>query len=134
VFTEFFSFYRKLVKATIKSDILRWLKSIDENLNSQPRQFWKYLTSFRKRNSTSIQLVVDGKYLIKLCKVAHKFSKHFQSVYNNSFPVVFPIYSSSSEFLTLAPVSDLDIFKTVKLLRPSLPLLSRILLIYLHCS
>jgi hypothetical protein len=29
-----FSFYRKLVKATIKSDRLRWLKSIDDNLKS----------------------------------------------------------------------------------------------------
>jgi hypothetical protein len=27
-----FSFYRKLVKATIKSDRLRWLKSTDDNL------------------------------------------------------------------------------------------------------
>jgi hypothetical protein len=33
-----FSFYRKLVKATIKSDRLRWLKSIDDNLKSQPKK------------------------------------------------------------------------------------------------
>jgi hypothetical protein len=56
-----FSFYRKLVKATTKSDRLRWLTSIDENLKSQPKQFWKYVASFRKRNSTYIQLEVDGK-------------------------------------------------------------------------
>jgi hypothetical protein len=35
-----FSFYRELVKATIKSDRLTWLKSIDDNLKSQPKQFW----------------------------------------------------------------------------------------------
>jgi hypothetical protein len=40
-----FSFYRKLVKATIKSDRLRWLRSTDDNLKSQSKQFWKYVTS-----------------------------------------------------------------------------------------
>jgi hypothetical protein len=40
-----FSFCRKLVKATIKSERIRWLKSIDDNLKSQPKQFWKYVAS-----------------------------------------------------------------------------------------
>jgi hypothetical protein len=87
------------------------LKSIDENVKSQSKQFWKYVASFRKINSTSIQLEVDGKYLIEPCEVADEFSKHFQSVYNNPCPDVFPTFSSSSVFLSLGPVSDLDVFK-----------------------
>jgi hypothetical protein len=31
----------------------RWLNSAD-NLNSQPKKFWKYVAFFRKRNSTPI--------------------------------------------------------------------------------
>jgi hypothetical protein len=67
-----FSFYRNLllVKVTIKNDRLKWLKSVDENLKSQPKQFWKYVASFRKRNSNSIELEVDGKHLIKHDEVA----------------------------------------------------------------
>jgi hypothetical protein len=95
------------------------LKSFDENLKSQPKQFWKYEASSRERNSASIQLEVDGKRLIKPCDVAGKFSKHFQSVNNNPFHVVFPTLSSSSEFLSLAPVSDSDVSKAVKRLSPS---------------
>jgi hypothetical protein len=35
------SFYRKLVRATVKSGRLRWLKSTHENLKQQPQQIWK---------------------------------------------------------------------------------------------
>lgn len=85
-----FSFYCKLVKATIKSERLGWLKTTDENLKLQPKQFWKYMTSFRKINSTSIQLEVDGTHLVEPCEVADVFTKHFQSVYNTPCPRVFP--------------------------------------------
>jgi hypothetical protein len=46
-----FSFYRKLVKATIRVDRLRWLESINANLKTQPKHFWKYsyVASFRKK-------------------------------------------------------------------------------------
>jgi hypothetical protein len=95
------------------------LKSTDENLKSQPKKFWKYAASFRKRNATSIQLEIEGKHLIEPCNVADELSKHFQSAYNNPCPVVFPNLSSSSEFLSLAPVSDSDVFQAIKGLRPS---------------
>jgi hypothetical protein len=62
-------------------------------------------------NCTSIQLEVGGKHLIEPCEVADEFSKHFQSVYNKPCLTVFPAFSSSSEFLSLAPVSDLIFLK-----------------------
>jgi hypothetical protein len=71
------------------------------------------------RNSTSIQLEVDGKHLIELCKIPDGFSKQFQSVYNNPCPVVFLTLCSHSEFLSLDPASDWGVFKTIKFLRPS---------------
>jgi hypothetical protein len=92
---------------------------MDDNLKSQPKQFWKYVTSFRKRNSNSIQLEVDGKHLIKPNHAADEFSNHFQSVYYNSCPFVLLTLLSSSEFLPLALVSDSDVIKAIKRLRPS---------------
>jgi hypothetical protein len=38
-FYDRFAYYRKLIKNTIKSDRLKWLKSIDNNLKSQPQLF-----------------------------------------------------------------------------------------------
>jgi hypothetical protein len=77
------------------------------------------VASFRKINSASIQLEADGKHLIELCDVAGKFSKHFQSVYNNLCRVFFHNLSASSEFLFLSPVSDSDVFTAIKPLMPS---------------
>jgi hypothetical protein len=37
-----FSYYRKLIKTTIKAKRLIWLKSIDENLRTQPKHIWRY--------------------------------------------------------------------------------------------
>jgi hypothetical protein len=34
-----FTYYRKLVKTTIKTDRLRWLKSVKDNLKTQPKDF-----------------------------------------------------------------------------------------------
>jgi hypothetical protein len=77
------------------------------------------VASFRKINSNSIQLEVYGKHLIKPNDVADKLSKHFQSVYSNPCPNVLPTPLSSSEILHLVPVSDSDVLKAIKLLRPS---------------
>jgi hypothetical protein len=43
------AFYRNLVKHPIKSDRLRWLETIDNNLKAQPQHFWNYVSNFRKQ-------------------------------------------------------------------------------------
>jgi hypothetical protein len=77
------------------------------------------VASFRKSNSNSIQLEVDGNHRNQPADVADKFCKHFQSVYNHPCPVVFPTNLSSSELLTLAPVSYSHIIKAINRLKPS---------------
>jgi hypothetical protein len=72
------------------------------------------VASFRKKNSNSNQLVVDGKHIMKPNVIADEFSKHFQSIYNSSRPFVFPVLLPSSEALPLASVSDLGVNKTIK--------------------
>ncbi|PNF36765.1 hypothetical protein B7P43_G11156, partial [Cryptotermes secundus] len=118
-FYDRFSYYRKLVKNTIKSDRLRWLKTVDNNLKSQPQHFWKYISNFRKHRSGSIHLEVDGTHRAQPEAVADAFAKHFQSVYNNHFSKVIHPVSQSSEFVSLAPISDADVYKAIKRLKPS---------------
>jgi hypothetical protein len=118
-FYDKFAFYRKLVKRTIKSDRLGWLKSIDNNLKSQPQHFWKYVSNFRNQRSGSIQLEVNGSHLVQPNAVADAFARHFQSVYNNNCPTDFSPLAQSSEFLSLAPISDADVCKAIKRLKSS---------------
>jgi hypothetical protein len=49
------------------------LKSANKNVKPQPKQYWKYVASFRKTYSISVQLEVGGKHSIELCEVADEF-------------------------------------------------------------
>jgi hypothetical protein len=51
-----FSYYRKLVKTTIKADRWAWLTYIDENLKTQPKHIWKYISTFKKNDQAVTQL------------------------------------------------------------------------------
>jgi hypothetical protein len=116
---EQFLFYSKLVKAAIKSDRIRWFQYVDNTLNSQPKQFWRYVASFGNSNLISIQLEVGGKLIIQSDDVADEFAKHFQSVYNSHCPIVLPALLPSSDVLPLASVSNSDVINAIKRLRPS---------------
>jgi hypothetical protein len=104
----------------------------------QPKQFWKYVASFGKSSSTSVQLEGDGTHLFEPHEVGDAYAKHFQSAYNNACPGVFPSLLLSSEFLSSAPVSNLDAFEALEHLRPSksvlasLALLLRVVMISLY--
>jgi hypothetical protein len=76
------------------------------------------VATFRKRNSTSLQLEVDGKHLIEPFDVGDEFPKHSQSVYKSPCPVDFPTLSPSYELLSLSPVFDSNDFKANRRLRP----------------
>jgi capsular polysaccharide biosynthesis protein len=109
-----FSKYRKLVKTTIKSDRLVWLKLIDDDLKRQPTKFSKYVSIFRKSNSTFIQLHVDGTCIDDPDDVAEDFAKHFYTSYSRISPPLSSILAYCSDFLPLAPIRVLDIQKAVK--------------------
>jgi hypothetical protein len=53
------------------------LKSLDDDLKSQPKQIWKHVAPFRKINYASVLLEVGGRRLIE---ANDEFSKNFQSV------------------------------------------------------
>jgi hypothetical protein len=114
-----FSHYWKLVKITIKFDRINRYKSIDDDLKTQPSKFWRYVSSFRKRTLHTIYLDIYVTNVVEPTEVAEAFAKHFQSVYNTTTPA--GPYSGllSSDFLHLPPITELDILKAIKCLRPS---------------
>lgn len=63
--------------------------------------------------------MVDGTHLIESCEVIDAFADHFQLLCKNHPPGVFLALSSSSEFLSLSPVSDSDYFKARRPLKRS---------------
>jgi hypothetical protein len=118
-FYDKFSYYRKLVKAIAKTDRFRWLQSVDENLKSHPRQFWKYVSQFRKKSADLIHLDMDGVVLNEPRDIAEAFSKHFQSVYSSSCYGTSSSLNPDAENLHVAPVLNSDVQNAIKRLRPS---------------
>jgi hypothetical protein len=72
-----------------------------------------------KYNSYIIHLDVNGTDVVQLDEVAEAFAKYLQSVYNSSSPEAYYSGILSSEFLQLPSISELDILKAIKGLRPS---------------
>lgn len=58
-FTSIRSFYHDLLKETIKSDILNWLISIDNNCKSHLKYCCKYYSKFRNEESDTLQLEIS---------------------------------------------------------------------------
>lgn len=120
-FYDKFSFYRKLVKSTLKSDRSRWLNSVDENLKSHPQQFWKYVSQYRKKNSDATHLNIDGVLLHNPLDIAESFSEHFRSVYNSSSPCpgTFTTVNYCADILPIASISASEVQNAIKRLRPT---------------
>jgi hypothetical protein len=113
-FYDKFSSYRGLVKATIRSDKLQWLKSIDNNLKNNPVHFWKYVSSFRKSDRNSVDLEVFGNHLSQPHDIAEAFAEYFKGVFNNPYLRDSSTASQSPDSLYLASVSDSDILEAIK--------------------
>jgi hypothetical protein len=79
-----FSYYRKLVKTTIKADRLAWLTYIDENLKTQTRQSWKYISKFKKNDQAVTQLELGTRIITEPQSIAETFADHFSSVFDSS--------------------------------------------------
>jgi hypothetical protein len=107
-----------MVKSTIKSDMLVWLKSIDNNLKHQPKQFWNYVSKLRKDSDSPAQYQVDGAHVTTEGEIASAFCKLFESVYGNtpSGVLKFP-FSLCGDTLVVASVNDDDVCKAIKRLR-----------------
>jgi hypothetical protein len=71
VFYDKYSFYRKLVTATIKPHF------VNKNLKSHPKQFWEYESQFRKTNTGLIHFEINYIPIDKPRDIAEAFSKNF---------------------------------------------------------
>jgi hypothetical protein len=71
---DIFSLDRKLIKTVSKCERFRWLISVDESWKSHPKQFWKHISQFKKKNTDLIHLDIDPVVLNTPRDVAEAFS------------------------------------------------------------
>jgi hypothetical protein len=78
-------FYRKLVKTTIRTDRIGWIKSVDENLKFLPQKSGNIYHNLGKQ-----MLEINTILTNKLRDILEAFSKYFQSVYSSFCSGIFP--------------------------------------------
>jgi hypothetical protein len=115
---SYFAFYHKLVIVTVKSDGQQWLKFVDDSLRNNPH-FWNYVSNFRRKDNSFIQLKVDNQYGTDPKLIADAFASHFASTFNANYQSIIPSDVIASDFLPTAPISAAEVSKAIKHLRPS---------------
>jgi hypothetical protein len=78
----YFAHFRKLTKVTIKTDRWRWLKSVDHSLKTHPQHFWKYVSNFKRKYNSFIQLKIGDQFVTDPKHIADAFATHFESIFN----------------------------------------------------
>jgi hypothetical protein len=81
----------RFFKTTTKADRLAWLTYIDENLKTQPKHFWKYISKFKKNDQAVTHLELGT----KLLRSRNLLQKHLQTI----FPQFLTFFSSRSSVL-----------------------------------
>ena len=91
----------------------------DDDLKLRPTKVSKCVSTFRKNNSTTIHLSVDGICTADSSDVAEAFAKHFYTTFNHISPLSSPVTVSCSHFLPLISLNEYDIQKAIKRFRQS---------------
>jgi hypothetical protein len=108
----------------MKTDKLRWLKFIDDNLTTKPKRFWKYILKLKKNNHVVTQIKI-GEYIITQPQcIVEAFADHFPSILFPPCSVVIPINArfSFSDSLNVPSISDYAyvVEQTIRSLSPSM--------------
>jgi hypothetical protein len=61
---------------------LDWLKTIDNNLRTQPKHFWKYISKFKGNDQSVIQIEIGNKIITEQQLTAEAFADRFSSIFN----------------------------------------------------
>jgi hypothetical protein len=81
----YFAFYRKLVKASIKCDRQEWLRFLDASFRNNPHHFWKYVSNFKRKDNSFIQLKIENQYVTDPKLTADAFAKYSESTFNANY-------------------------------------------------
>jgi hypothetical protein len=89
---------------------LDWLKTIDNNLRTQPKQLRKYISKFNKNYQPVTKTEIGNKIITEPQLIAEAFADHFSSIFNSSSSVHAPNNSgcTSLDFLNIPYISDSD--------------------------
>jgi hypothetical protein len=91
--------------------------SVDDSLKTHPQHFWKYVSNFKRKDNSFIQLKIDDQFVTGPKHIADEVATYFESIFNTSLSV--NPDTVASDFLPTASISAAEVSKAMKRLRPS---------------
>jgi hypothetical protein len=94
------------------------LKTIN-NLRTQPKHFWKYISKFKRNGQSVTQIEIGNKIITEQKLIADVFADHFPSIFDSSSSVHVPNNPDciSSDFFNIPYISDSDVQQVISRLR-----------------
>jgi hypothetical protein len=66
------------------------VKSVGDSVKTHPQDFWKYVSDFKGKANSFIQLKIDNKFVTDPKNIADVFANYYKSIFNTSSPSVTP--------------------------------------------
>jgi hypothetical protein len=94
---------------------------VEDNLKTQPKVVWKYVSRFKKNEYVVNQLNIGQKVITEPQCIAEAFADYFSTIFNSPPSVVIPNNAQflTSDFLNVPPISDSDVKKAIRHLSSS---------------
>jgi hypothetical protein len=61
------------------------VKILDCNLRNNAYHFWKYVSNFKRKDNSFIQIKIENQYITDPKLIAYAFAKHFASTFNANY-------------------------------------------------
>jgi hypothetical protein len=94
---------------------------VEDNLKTKTKDFWKYVSRFKKNKHVVNQLKIGQKVITEPQCIVEAFADHIFSIFNSPSSVVIPnnAQSLTLDFLNVPPISDSDVKKAIRHLSSS---------------
>jgi hypothetical protein len=117
---ETFKSLRRCFKADVAAVYKEYVRRVNNDIKTDPKKFWSFLNS--KNNSSSIpaSMVFNNATITDPQIIVDSFADHFSKSFTRDAASTLPSASLPYDNLTLTRVSDDDVLKAIKCLKPNM--------------
>lgn len=116
-----FMYLRIKVKNDIKMEQDNYINNIENNIDKNPVDFWKYIKTIKNNaGQSSASMIYEGAQISENDKIAESFAKYFKSVYTDNeatYDVGFDT-NTNVNVLDIQSITEKDILEAIKKLKP----------------
>lgn len=115
--------YRELradVKQTIRACHSNYINSIEDNINTNPKNFWEYIKCKRNNSNIAFRFSYEDQYFEKDVDIANAYAKYFESVYSDSQPLAHntELKDYHLSILSIDNITENEIHNAIQALKP----------------